>query len=72
MRRFLAAVVMVLAAATVFALPLQAVIGPGRTIPGPQGGGACGCPKYYRCCLDCSGNFICARTPAQCPECPAP
>jgi len=34
-------------------------------------GGACNCPKYYKCCLDCSGNFICIRAGA-CPECPAP
>jgi hypothetical protein len=32
----------------------------------------CGCPKGYVCCLTCTGGTTCARSYAQCPECPAP
>jgi len=46
--------------------------GHSRITPAPEAGGACGCPKYYRCCLDCNGNYLCVRSLSQCPECPAP
>ena len=63
-----------LAAATVavFWLGLPSFSGRSRGGPTPEVGGACGCPKYYRCCLDCSGHTLCVRSISQCPECPAP
>jgi|SRR5215813_13334111 len=37
-------------------------------------GGGCGCPKTAPiCCHNCNGSFAyCARSFANCPECPAP
>ena len=63
-----------LAAVTVAALWLgsPSMSGPSRGGPTPEAGGSCGCPKNYRCCLDCSGHLICVRSISQCPECPAP
>ena len=63
-----------LAAATVaaFWLASPSLSGHLRSGPTPEAGGACGCPKLYRCCLDCSGHPLCVRSISQCPECPAP
>ena len=72
MSKFLAAGLMVAVAVAVLSIPMPSVSGSVQIRPGPEAGGTCGCPKNYRCCLDCNFNYICVRSIGQCPECPAP
>jgi len=72
MFRWISAGVVILAAAGMLWMPSPPSRVPAPKAPVVEAGGACGCPKGTRCCLDCNGNIICARSILQCPECPAP
>jgi hypothetical protein len=72
MSRRIATVLFLLAAAAMLWMPSPGMNASTSQGPVIEAGGACGCPKGLRCCLDCNGHVLCVRSIAQCPECPAP